>query len=73
MKNLPSLREIYNATGIPDMIEGIRAHTREVRREQENFQRRLEWIVANEGLDGLEAREKREKEARRNRRNGPGR
>ena len=71
MKNLPSLREIYNATGIPDMIEAVRAHTREVRRAQENFQRQKQWIVDNEGLDGLEARERREKEARKNRRAGP--
>lgn len=71
MKNLPSLREIFNATGIPDMWAAVRAHVSEVRREQENFQRQKQWIVDNEGLDGLEAREKREREARRNRRKGP--
>jgi hypothetical protein len=62
MKNL---RESFNATGIPALYQAFREHTREVRREQKNFQRRIQWIADNEGLDKLEEKMDKEDQIRR--------
>ena len=60
-----TLSACFKATGIPDMAADIRAHTKEVRREQENFQRQLQWTADTKGLKALEDQHKAEKAARR--------
>ncbi len=59
------LREIFNTTGIPALYQAFREHTREVRRAQDDFQRRIQWIADNEGLNVLEENMKKEDEVRR--------
>ncbi|MBU0800305.1 MAG: hypothetical protein KKA05_04810 [Alphaproteobacteria bacterium] len=65
-KSLSTLfRDFMDASGISGLIADVRAHTKEVRRAQEDFQRQMQWTVDNKGLDGLEAQEKRARDARR--------
>jgi hypothetical protein len=58
-------KDVADATGASRLYADWKAHTAEVRRAQENFQRQMQWKVDNHGLQRLEEDEKRAREARR--------